>query len=381
MPEKILIVDDDIDSLKLIGLMLQRNNYEVIVANSGSQALAKAEAEIPDLIILDVMMPDMNGYDVCRRLRNIESTKAIPIIMFTAKTLIDDKVAGFEAGADDYLTKPTHPAELASRVKAILERTIDRRSKSSTHGMTIGVLGAKGGVGTTTLALNIGAALKQLGENPIVTDFRLGNGTLGLMMGFSHPEGIGSLLEISPDELDSNIIQKELVSHQTGLRALLSSTHPRESLLEYSPEGIANVIRGLNNIAKPVIVDLGSGYTPLIDIVQHELQQLVVLVEPSSIGVTLAYDLLEELSKSFQGHIHIVVVHRTPMDVAQTSWQDVENALNRQIRAIISAAPDLVFEASDAGVPIVNFQPNAIISGEITKLAQQLNNKPHTDTR
>ena len=383
MPEKILIVDDDIDSLKLIGLMLQRNNYEVIVANAGSQALAKAEAEIPDLIILDVMMPDMNGYDVCRQLRSIDSTKAIPIIMFTAKTLIDDKVAGFEAGADDYLTKPTHPAELASRVKAILERTVDRRAKSSKRGMTIGVLGAKGGVGTTTLALNMGAALKQLGENPIVTDFRLGNGSLGLMMGFNHPEGIGALLEIPPNELDSNNIQKEVVSHQTGLRALLSSTHPRESLLQYSPENIAGIIRGLNNIAKPVIVDLGNGYTPLIEIIQHELQQLIVLVEPSSIGVTLAYDLLEELSKSFKGQIHIVVVHRTPTDVVQTSWQDIENALNRQIRAIISAAPDLVFEASDAGVPIVNFQPNAIISGEITKLAQQLNNsnKPHTDTR
>ena len=383
MPEKILIVDDDIDSLKLIGLMLQRNNYEVIVANAGSQALAKAEAEIPDLIILDVMMPDMNGYDVCRQLRSIDSTKAIPIIMFTAKTLIDDKVAGFEAGADDYLTKPTHPAELASRVKAILERTVDRRAKSSKRGMTIGVLGAKGGVGTTTLALNISAALKQLGENPIVTDFRLGNGSLGLMMGFNHPEGIGALLEIPPNELDSNNIQKEVVSHQTGLRALLSSTHPRESLLQYSPENIASIIKGLNNIAKPVIIDLGNGYTPLIEIIQHELQQLIVLVEPSSIGVTLAYDLLEELSKSFKGQIHIVVVHRTPTDVVQTSWQDIENALNRQIRAIISAAPDLVFEASDAGVPIVNFQPNAIISGEITKLAQQLNNsnKPHTDTR
>ncbi|HRF97299.1 MAG TPA: response regulator, partial [Aggregatilineales bacterium] len=107
MPEKILIVDDDVDSLKLIGLMLQRNGYEVIAAHAGNQAITKAVNELPDLIILDVMMPDMNGYDVCRRLRGNPLTQDIPIIMFTAKTLIDDKVAGFEAGADDYLTKPT----------------------------------------------------------------------------------------------------------------------------------------------------------------------------------------------------------------------------------------------------------------------------------
>ena len=121
MAEKILVVDDDLDSLKLIGLMLQRNGYEVIAANAGSQALARALSDHPDLIILDVMMPDMNGYEVSRRLRKNPTTQNIPIIMFTAKTLIDDKVAGFEAGADDYLTKPTHPAELASRVKAILD--------------------------------------------------------------------------------------------------------------------------------------------------------------------------------------------------------------------------------------------------------------------
>src|SRR3990172_4688022 len=123
MSERILIVDDDNDSLKLIGLMLQRHGYEVIAANAGNQGIAKATSESPDLIILDVMMPDMNGYEVCRRLRANPATQSIPIIMFTAKTLIDDKVAGFEAGADDYLTKPTHPAELASRVKTILQRS------------------------------------------------------------------------------------------------------------------------------------------------------------------------------------------------------------------------------------------------------------------
>ena len=182
MPEKILVVDDDIDSLKLIGLMLQRNGYEVIAANAGNQALARAASDHPDLIILDIMMPDMNGYEVSRRLRRNPETQNIPIIMFTAKTLIDDKVAGFEAGADDYLTKPTHPAELASRVKAILMRsTTARPAASASKGTTIGIIGAKGGVGTTTLALNIAAARLLAGENPIVADFRLGMGSMGLV--------------------------------------------------------------------------------------------------------------------------------------------------------------------------------------------------------
>ena len=126
MAQKILVVDDELDSVKLIGIMLQRQGYEIVAAQSGAQALVKAETENPDLVILDIMMPDIDGYEVCRQLRTNPATANLPIIMFTAKTLVGDKVTGFQAGADDYLTKPVHPAELASRVKAVLLRSARR---------------------------------------------------------------------------------------------------------------------------------------------------------------------------------------------------------------------------------------------------------------
>jgi len=116
MTERILIIDDDIDTLKLVGLMLERQGYEIAVANNGSVGLSKASVEQPDLILLDVMMPDLDGFEVTRRLRADPALSHIPIIMFTAKTMVDDKVAGFEAGVDDYLTKPAHPAELTAHV-------------------------------------------------------------------------------------------------------------------------------------------------------------------------------------------------------------------------------------------------------------------------
>jgi DNA-binding response OmpR family regulator len=123
MAEKILIIDDDIDTLKLVGLMLQKQGYQIFASANGEQGLIQAEAEDPDLILLDVMMPDMDGYEVARRLRANTLTANTPILMFTAKTQLDDKVTGFEAGADDYLTKPTHPTELSAHVKALLARS------------------------------------------------------------------------------------------------------------------------------------------------------------------------------------------------------------------------------------------------------------------
>src|SRR5512141_307074 len=153
MSEKILIIDDDLDTLRLVGLMLQRQGYQISAATNGQQGLDKAFEEDPDLILLDVMMPDMDGYEVTRRLRRNPSTMGTPILMFTAKTQLDDKVIGFEVGANDYLTKPTHPSELQARVKTLLSRAGERKvAESSTrqekHGYVVSVLGARGGLGT-----------------------------------------------------------------------------------------------------------------------------------------------------------------------------------------------------------------------------------------
>jgi CheY-like chemotaxis protein/MinD-like ATPase involved in chromosome partitioning or flagellar assembly len=374
MSEKILIVDDDIDSLKLIGLMLQRHGYEVIAASAGNQAISKAASEDPDLIILDVMMPDMNGYEVCRRLRANAATKSIPIIMFTAKTLIDDKVAGFEAGADDYLTKPTHPAELASRVKAILQRRSSAQPQEEAgeeQGVTIGLIGVKGGVGTTTVALNLAAAYKQLGHAPVIADFRLGSGSLGLYMG-QKSAGMANVLSRPPAEIKPNTIELELVSHSTGLRALLSSTRPKESTLDFSIDSALAIVQGMRSIGRPAIFDLGCGYNTFVSKLQNEMDELILLIEPANVTLSMARELLQELAReNDHSHINIVVVNRSQIS-AQPAWHEVEQALGKEIRAIISAAPDLAFSAAEAAMPIVNHHSSAIVASQITKLAEDL---------
>ena len=121
MSDKILIVDDDIDSLKLIGLMLQRHGYEVVAANAGNQALAKATSEHPNLIILDVMMPDMDGWEVYQQMKADDSMRNIPVIVVTAKAQNIDKVLGLHiAKVDDYIAKPFGPQELMDSVEKIL---------------------------------------------------------------------------------------------------------------------------------------------------------------------------------------------------------------------------------------------------------------------
>jgi two-component system KDP operon response regulator KdpE len=122
----ILVVDDEARYVQLITLNLRASGFKVISASNGDTAVARTEAESPALVILDVMLPDTDGYDVCRRIREFSD---VPIIMLTAKAEVSHKVTGLVAGADDYVTKPFSVAELLARVQAILRRQNSGRDR------------------------------------------------------------------------------------------------------------------------------------------------------------------------------------------------------------------------------------------------------------
>jgi DNA-binding response OmpR family regulator len=115
----VLVVDDDVRILRMMKRMLELENFQVLVANNGESSLRVFEKETPDLVLLDIMMPDMDGYTVCQRIREFSQ---VPIIMVTAKGDDREKVEGLDIGADDYVTKPFSASELAARVRAVLRR-------------------------------------------------------------------------------------------------------------------------------------------------------------------------------------------------------------------------------------------------------------------
>lgn len=130
--ERVLIVDDDPDILRLVTYNLNQAGFDTSSAATGRDALEAVHKNSPDLIILDVMLPDVDGLEVCRTLRNQENTRRIPILMLTARGEEIDRVVGFELGADDYVMKPFSTRELVLRVKSILRRVNDDRTESET---------------------------------------------------------------------------------------------------------------------------------------------------------------------------------------------------------------------------------------------------------
>ena len=376
MTGKILIIDDDIDTLKLVGMMLQKQGYQIIASANGEQGLTQAEAENPDLIILDVMMPDMDGYEVARRLRANLLTANTPVLMFTAKTQLDDKVTGFEAGADDYLTKPTHPTELSAHVKAMLARSSKGKVSTSqltteNRSLTIGVLAPRGGQGVTTVAVNLGDALRMATKSDvIVAELRPGMGTLGPDMGEDNPRVLSELLSANLSDMTRQKIQEKLYTHKTGLRLLFGSIQAKDGLLMNAPALMEALVNRMSYLTPYLVLDLGAGLTPLTQKILPACNIILVLVEPVTNSVVQSRALITDLADltGSKQNIHAIVVNRIRSDI-QLNMTQMEELLGQTPLIAITPAPELLYSATRAKTTAISFRPDSLTAQQFTKLA------------
>ena len=379
MSEKILIIDDDIDTLKLVGMMLQKQGYQIIAAANGEQGLTQAEAENPDIILLDVMMPEMDGYEVAKRLRANALTANTPILMFTAKTQLDDKVTGFESGADDYLTKPTHPTELSAHVKALLARSGKGKIGTSPlaaekRAMTIGVLAPRGGQGVTTVAVNLGDALRITSNGDvIVAELRPGRGTLGPDMGEDNPKVLSEILTTTLSELTRQKIQDKLYTHKTGLRLLFGSVQARDGLLPNAPELMEALVNRMSFLTQYLVLDLGAGLTPMTQKLLPVCNFIIVLVEPVTNTVIHSKALITDLADltGSKGNIHAIVVNRIRTDT-QLSMAQMEEMLGQTPLIAITPSPELHFSANRMKTTAVSIRPDSLTAQQFSKLAEAI---------
>jgi len=379
MADRVLLVDDDPDTLRLVTLMLQRQGYDVEAASSGTQALIMIGEEPPDLILLDVMMPDIDGFEVARRIRSTVSTANVPIIMFTAKAEVEDRVKGFEAGADDYLTKPTQPRELFAHMKAILNRSkIPDTAISSTlpadRGQVIGVIANKGGLGVTTLAINLSVMLhKEYRKDVILADFRPGHGQIGLDLGYRKTDGLNYIFEKNPNEVNTEMLTEKLEHHPSGVYILLASHHPRDSrFIEYA-EHYEQITAHLSAATNYLVIDLGSPLSRTSRKILPLCDKIVLIVEPVPNTLTQAKLLLDDFPQFGidLDRIYVALVNRVQSGV-QLSWSQVQEKLDRSLTVIFTPIPELAYQASADGVPVIIQHSDSLTTQQYHKLAAKL---------
>ncbi len=377
---KVLIVDDDVDALKLIGLTLERQGFEIIAAANGPQAIQKALESKPDLIILDVMMPEMDGYEVAAQLRRHPATAKTPILMFTARTALSDKVAGFQAGADDYLTKPIHPKELVARVEALLRRHARQmESQAEPHGHVICFVSSKGGIGTTTLVLNTGAILRQMDENARVAAIELqdGGGTMGMALGEQNVKEtgrhLGALLERPSSTITRPNVQKCLIQHRSGLQVLATTPAPAGAGPDLTDDHALVILSHLTAEFEQVLVDLGPHVNQAFREAVNLADLVIVTVEPNPVGLKLAKEMLDVvLGLGVDGGaIRLTAIHRVPA-LGTVSPTMIEDSLHYDVITAIPPAPDLAYEGVENGLLMTDIQPKGIVAQQVRRVAEAI---------
>jgi len=376
MAEKILIVDDDPETIRLVKLMLSRQGYNVITASSGKQALDLLHAEHPNLILLDVMMPEMDGFQVTRQLRSNPKTANTPILIFSAKTQVDDKVAGYEAGADEYLTKPIHPAELVARIKALLARAKTRTAPLNTaeikSNKVIGVIAPKGGLGASSLTLNLAICLRKYHKKDVIAaELRPGQGTWAIDLGLENPKSLNRLLKMKPGDISSNNIENELMQTPFGVRLLMASNNLEDISLVNATSQMEMVLQFLAGLGSILLLDIGANILPNIDQVLDLCREVIMVVEPHPGTIERAKILKEELLEKGFGKgkfLDFVLVNRVRADM-QLTPADIQENLGRQISEVIPPAPELAYHAAMRSVPLVQMQPEGLVTQQFKRLA------------
>jgi CheY-like chemotaxis protein/cellulose biosynthesis protein BcsQ len=285
--KKVLVIDDEFPVRYLVEHQLKRNGYEAISAKDGPSGIQAAQAHKPDLIVLDIMMPKMNGFEVCEEIRNDPAIAATPVIFLTACMTRKHKLRAFEIGADDYLIKPFQPDELLAHITAVLRRageTEEKKFVSPINGNTpepepeapkkgkiVSLFSPKGGVGTTTLAIQLSEALViREGRPVLLIDLDLPLGGIAPMLNLYSQRHIVDLLNHRPDEMTLPHIEQFAQKHRSNMLVIPTPTKLIRSGKMPTGESLVPMLQRMTDAGFQVILDLGSTLSNLtVEALRH----------------------------------------------------------------------------------------------------------------
>ena len=355
MAAKILVIDDDPNVQRLLTYTLKQEGYEVLVASDGAEGFRLWSAETPALILLDIMLPKVDGYQVATKIRAEEGSAAhVPIIMLTAEREVEQKVKGLRAGADDYLIKPFHPAELLARIKSLLARFAPRDLLVGrpTLGRVLAFYGAKGGVGTTTIAINAAIALhRELGRKVVLVDANLqfGDHRVFLDLGLDRK----SIIDIvTAPSIDLDLVRQVLVHHDSGIDLLLAPPSPETAEL-VTEEHLPQILDHLRSLYDYVILDIDKRLDEInLKILDQADQFFVVMTADLSClkNVRLVLETIGHLGVE-PAKVHLVLNRSNAF--TGISQKNAESALKRTIEYQVINEYRGAISALNSGAPFM----------------------------
>jgi len=334
MPKiRILVIEDDDDARLMYSIMLRSWGYEIIEAPTGADGIRIARQEKPDLILLDIMMPDIDGYEVCKQLRSDQHFRTVPILFLSALDAPDDRIKGYTIGGDDFINKgKVEYQELGARIKSALDRVerLKLEMRRMRPGTSLGLFSLRGGVGVSTLALNLAHYAAAWHDTPtILLDMAFPVGSISLWSGVEGARHIAELLSRNAADINIPLVQSFSLQNVHGFQFIPGPSGIAD-LSGIRTEAVQRLLHILNEEGYLVIMDLGRGTLPLLWQIQSHCNWIGVVTSAEMTSRSLANIALNTVARD-------EIVQRTLLLI----FNDVTNAKPVSSSFGLSRAPDV----------------------------------------
>ena len=382
---RVLFIDDEPINHQLVTHALQPLGCQISFAENGTSGIAQARSLKPDLVITDVMMPDINGYEVTRQLRRDPQFAGTPILVLTAQSGLQDKLKAFEAGADDYLSKPFEAAELAARITALLRRVETAQASRLTQpatdtGRMIALHSLRGGTGCSTLSVNLGLSLASLWGGSILLDMTMTAGQIALMLNMNLRRTWADVARFEVGELDMDALNSVISMHESGLAFIAAPTFPAEGE-SLRGETLLTALSLLKNHYDYIVADLPHDFSDVAIQALDSADMILMVATPDMASVRAAAAAMDTYSKLGYPGEKIKLLINATFPRSGLPKDKIEAALGLTSIVTVPHIQDVFVEAINHGQPPVFHKPQESASALLEDFAFFISKENHKKSK
>jgi CheY-like chemotaxis protein len=380
---RVLLIDDEQFYFKLIRKTLADAEYNLEYAKSGSEGLSKIPTFEPDMLIVDLKLPEMDGFEILERIRRDPKFGHMPVIVITSKDELSEKLKAFELGADDYLVKPFQPEELVARMGILARRgkamkiVRDLETVNKNTATVVTVHSLRGGVGCSSIVVNLGLAFHKLwGQQTLLIDGVLTAGQVALMLDGKPGATWENLVGIDSDNFDEAVIGEMMVPHKSGIRYIASPRYPIAADT-FTNDTLHLLMEKLKAQNEFIVVDTSHDFSDMT-IQMLSMSGLILLVmapEMASLRTTLsAIEIYDRLGIPLE-KVKIVLNNNSSSPAIKQA--QLEKVLKRPIDFVLPYEAGEVNRALNFGQPFILNNPDLQICLNLEKMAYHMSDDAH----